>query len=112
MAIYENINCPLRIGDVVRSRKYKGDGVDSDSWRCHHPDIPSIPMVVTEINPWRGGIKDWAMDIDVRCLPYWVRIVDFRTGRPILGSATGAGMIWVGFLELDPFLSAVARANA
>lgn len=109
MAIYEAINCPFRVGDVVRGRKYSGEGVDNDQWRFHHPDVPASPMIVTGIHSCCGGLRSWAMDIDVRCLPYWVDIRCYRNNDRV---NIFASSIWVGFLETDPFLTAVARANA
>ncbi len=91
--------CPFQVGDIVRSRPGKTIG----NGRCM-----TITQLMAIPDLKRGSYGD-----DVKKMPVWMfgRYVD---GTPYSSKDTEPseypGAIWVGFMELDPFLGAAKRA--
>lgn len=86
--------CPFRVGDVVRA-----------SDRAKATCLPKGVFTVTKVDyvPAGGNYIEGVKDC-----PYWVWVKD-STEAPVVVDEKKSG-IWVGFLELDPFLGAAKRA--
>lgn len=105
MPIYEGINCPFQVGDVVRGRPMPERG----PWGWFHHQVPTELMRVIELR----YCHEWGQynDVNMRLMPYHLKAVSLSTGKPILEYTNSEGWIWAGFLVCDPFMTAVARAN-
>ncbi len=100
MPIYENINCPLNIGDVVR--RAPGAPVPDPS-DAEDDAIPDGLLEVTRIESYSAYVESFISGYFRDC-PYWVELVDYRTKKIW-------GITWVGYLTKDTFMNAARRAN-
>ncbi len=89
--------CPFRVGDIVRpNSKYP-----HAPGRSAKGDIAEISKVWLAPPDYIGMVDGFS------ALPYRVTLTYHRTATPIKNPREGT---WVGFLELEPFLSRVRRA--
>jgi hypothetical protein len=95
--------CPFRAGDVLRKLTQL------------FPDMTHLPdrMIVTAVAKI-PDIDDSVIGYgdDVKAAPYWFYGTDIAGKRyPAKSDYPGHnGAIWVGFMELDPFLGPAKRA--
>lgn len=93
--------CPFRAGDIVQKKSY-----------CGYLNF-TTPFVVTSVRKI-PNIDDRSEGYgkDVKACAYWVygTALDGSEFKTETGNGPNVGAIWVGFVELHPFLGPAKRA--